>query len=1118
MLHKNLGRMASAVLVFCAISQSAFGQASVYGSFSGRVVDPSGGAVAGAAVKVTETSVELERETTTDASGLYLFPRLRPGAYRLLVSKEGFQATSVTGINVTVNAAPLVDVTLEIGAVTETVEVTAAAQPVQAEGAQLSLLIDANRITDLPLNGRDFAGLTLLSPGFGAPEPFEGKMTASVSGARGRFNGYNLDGLTNSDERTGAGSSLAGGSAGLTTTAPNVISTEVIREFRVISANADATFGRGSGAQVNIITKSGSNDLHGSLYHYLRNDKLDARDFFNSGPFFNDEGGAVPPPFKQNLFGGSVGGPIVKNKHFFFGNYEGFRQRLQRTGNFTAPNRDLIELMPGNLGQLYRAFYLDRGVITGTSSPGRFVALTGAQRQQAIDAGFNPSLFDGDPANGEAGVQVLSTAPTVNVDQDAFFVRTDHYFTNRLQASLRYGWADPTQTTSVGLPIDLRDTDQLWQSGAAEIVYTISPSQILEIRGGVLRSKWEQRPADGVPAAFTNVGMSERFGVIVQAQGTPLTRTEQLGLAGFSDRQTTPQFAAMHSWTRGSLTLRTGADITFFGIDISNGAGRPVYNFQGFVGPTGLLGPAPGAAESVAASASASIFGFGGGPDTALRNFSSHRQEYFAQADWKATRSLTLNLGLRYSYFGVYRETNDAISNLYAVDGSGNPVPDVSPFTFGRTANDLFPVTSSRRMYEPTRTNFQPRIGAAWNVGGRNKTVLRGGYGLFHDRLYQLIFSAQGGLVNNPPFTLSTSAPDVPFILGEQLPLNTPIPSVTGIDPTIRDPRVHRVNATIEQALDSATTISASFVGTYGRGLFGSEEINGGSQTPLAARPDSRFTVQRLIGNTSSSDYNSLQVFANRRMQGGLTFTGAYTYADFKDDNSSEVFATFTGLVNRSADPAGGFQGGDWAPRPRSADWGDSGGRIAHTFTFSHVWDLPFGKGRQFMNAAPGAAEALLGGWSVSGIGTWRTGNQVDLRLGSDANDDGDARDRPGLLGGSLDDLYADSDEKTRFLIPQGEASQILGVPSPLTDPFAVVERNALAGPSVFNYNLSVSKRFMITETANLRFEANFFNVFNNPALSSPSASVASALFGRITSTVFGSTPRQIQFGLRLAF
>jgi hypothetical protein len=1110
--------MASTIFLLCAIAPSAFGQASVYGSLSGRVTDPSGAAVVGASVTVTETSIQVDRETTTDASGRYLFPRLRPGAYRLLVSTEGFQATSVSGINVAVNAAPLVDVTLAIGAVTETVEVAATTQPVQTEGAQLSLLIDANRIADLPLNGRDFADLTLLSPGFGAPEPFEGKMTASVSGGRGRFNGYNLDGMTNSDERTGGGSSLLGGAAGLASTAPNVISTEAIREFRVISANADATFGRGSGGQINIITKSGSNSVHGSLYHYLRNDKLDARDYFNYGPFFNDRGEAVPPPFKQNLFGGSIGGPIVKNKHFFFGNYEGFRQRLQQTGTFTAPNRELIELMPGNLGQFYRAFYLDRGVVTGTTSPGQFVPLTAAQRQAAVDAGFTPSLFDGNPANGEAGTLVLSTAPTVNVDQDSFLVRTDHNFSDRLQVNLRYGWAGPSQTTSVGLPIDLRDTNQFWQSGAAEVVYTISPNQILEFRGGVLRSNWEQSPAGGVPAAFTNVGVSERFGVIVQPQATPLTRTELLGTAGFSDRQTTPQFAGMHSWTNGSLTLRTGADVTFFGVDINNGAGRPGYNFNGFVGPTGMLGPGPGAAQAVAASASASLFGFGGSPDTALRNFSSHRQEYFAQADWKATRTLTLNLGMRYSYFGVYRETNNAVSNLYAVDGSGNPVPDVSPFAFGRTANDLFQASSSLPLYQPTRNNFQPRIGAAWNLGGRNKTVLRGGYGLFNDRLYQLMFSAQGGLVNNPPFTLATSAPDVPFILREQLPLNTPIPSVTGIDPTIRDPRVHRVNATIEQSLDSATTISASFVGTYGRGLFGSEEVNGGAQTPLAARPDPRFTVQRLIGNPSSSDYNALQIFANRRMQGGLTFTGAYTYADFKDDNSSEVFATFTGLVNRTANPAPGFQGGDWAPRPRSADWGDSGGRIAHTFTFSQVWELPFGRGRRFMQSASPLAEGVLGGWSVSGIGTWRTGNQVDLRLGTDANDDGDPRDRPGLLSGSLDDLYQSGGDKTQFLVPQSQASQILGIPTPITDPFAAVRRNALAGPSVFNYDLSLAKRFYVTERANVRFEANFFNVFNNAKLASPSASVASALFGRITSTVFGSTPRQIQLGLRVAF
>jgi len=1115
MLYKSFPSVAAAVASLLLLHPTASGQSSVYGGLSGRTLDPSSAAVVGATLRLTDTETGLVRETSSDDSGLYVFSRLRPGRYALSASKEGFRSTTVSDIEIRVNAAPVLDVSFELGQVSETVEVQAAPQPVQAEGAQLSLLFDSDRITDLPLNGKDFADLLLLSPGVGAPT---GTMRASTSGARGRFNSFGLDGMTNSDERTGGGGALNGGAANLTATAPNVVSTEAIQEFRFISTNADATFGRGSGGQVNIITKSGSNSLHGSLYHYLRNDKLDARDFFNRGPFFNDEGEAVPPPFKQNLFGGSIGGPIVKNRHFFFGNYEGFRQRLQQTGTFTAPNRELVELMPGNLGQFYRAFYLDRNVVTGTTSPGQFSPLTAAQRQAAIDGGFAPGLFDGDPSNGEAGELVLSTAPTVDVDQDSFTVRTDHYLTDRLQMNLRYGWAGPSQLTSVGLPIDLRASDQFWQSGRAEVVYTISPNQVLEVRGGVLRSKWEQEPEGGFNSAFSSVGVSDEFGVIVQPRGTGLTRTELLGLAGFSDRQTSPQFSGMHTWTNRSWTVRTGADVTFFRVGINNGAGRPVYNFDGYVGPTGLLGPAPGVEQAITASASASVFGVGGGPTTALRNFDSHRQEYFVQGDWKASRSLTLNFGLRYSYFSVYSESNNAIANLYAIDGSGNPVADVSPFEFGRTQNDVFASSSSLPLYQPDRNNFQPRIGAAWNVGARNKTVVRAGYGLFNDRLYQLIFSAQGGLVNNPPFTLSTSAPNVPFILNEPLPLNTPIPRVTGIDPTIRDPQIHRMNVSVEQSLDSATTITASFVGTYGRDLFGVPEVNGGSRTPLSARLDPRFTVQRLIGNTSSSDYNSLQVLANRRLANGLTFTAAYTYADFRDDNSTEVFGTFPGLVNRSAEAPAGFQGGDWAPRPREADRGDSSDLIAHSFSFSHVWDLPFGRGRRYMQSAGAFAEGLLGGWSVSGIGSWRTGNQMDLRLGTDFNDDGDSRDRAAILSGSVDDLYSDGGDKTQFLLPQGQASERVGAPASATDPFAAIERNALSGPNVFNYDLSLAKRFLVTETINLRFEANFFNLFNNPQFASPSATISSGLFGRVTRSATGSTPRQIQLGLRLAF
>jgi hypothetical protein len=289
-------------------------------------------------------------------------------------------------------------------------------------------------------------------------------------------------------------------------------------------------------------------------------------------------------------------------------------------------------------------------------------------------------------------------------------------------------------------------------------------------------------------------------------------------------------------------------------------------------------------------------------------------------------------------------------------------------------------------------------------------------------------------------------------------------------------------------------------------------------------RPDPRFATERVVTNGTSSDYDALQVFARRRFARGIDFTVAYTYARSTDDVSAAFAFSTDGptLVNVGASAASGFQGGGpngWAPRPLSADRGRSDFDVTHNLTISHLVELPFGRGRRFLSHSSPLVDGVLGGWSIAGTAILRSGTPFNVTLGSDANDDGATDDRPALVSGSLGDLYARGNPgRTQYLVPQIQARSALVVTPTLTDPFSVIRRNAFRAPSVRFYDLSLIKKFAITERVSLGVEANAFNVFNHTLFAAPTASLSSAFFGVVTATAAGTNPRQLQFGLRLAF
>lgn len=1102
-------------------------------TLSGTVVDEQGGVVPNVNIILENSATALKRTAVTNSEGAFTITLLTPDTYTLRAELQGFALVEVRDIALSVNDKFALRIELKVGQLTDTVTVDAGASLVQSQSVEVSALVDERRVKELPLNGKNFQRLILLAPGVGA-----GGNNPAINGGRPSTNTYIIDGVGTSDQREARGLSLSGGAALFSSGSPNLISTEAIREFRVITSNADATFGRDAGGQIDIVTKSGANDAHGSLYYFLRNDALDARDFFNTGPFFDSEGNAKNAPFKQHLFGGTLGGPIFapgfgegtpafyngRNRHFFFISYEGFRQKLQQTDATTViPNAALISLIPGDLGRFYRTFFIERGIIPATGNPsGEFRPIyTAANRQLFIDAGFNPVLFDENLANGEAGSVRISSTRTRDVDQTAFLIRTDHNFSNRIKANFRYAYARPNQLTNLlAFPDSNILTPLRWQHGVTQVNFVLSSNQIFELRAGFLRSEYQEGSASGIAPSLRAIGVPE-FGLFVNPSGTGLSQAVSNSSRTFIDNQTVPEATLTHTWTRGNFVLRSGFQVRKSFLDtLSAGSATAVYNFSDFLGQNGLLGANASQSQAVASSASVTIFGTGGGVTTPLRGWRQTEQEYFTQADWRVLPNLTLNLGLRYSYFSPLSETNNILSNLYAADSSGNIAPNESPFEFGRTSNVVARVDINRPFSQPDRDNFQPRIGVAYDIGGKGRTIVRAGYGLFANRLYQLVTLSAP---NSTPFSISGSVSQTPFRLGTPIPINPNVPGIFGIDPTIRNPQTHRYNVAVQQILDNKTSVTVSYVGAAGRGLTWNAQVNGGNAgVPQALRPDPRFANETIAFGNGSSDYNALQVFAERRLSAGFNFTVAYTYASSKDNVSDDAFGSPPALINLGGSPAPGFQGGgagQWQMRPLEANRGLSDFDIKHNLTISHLVELPFGRGRRFLSNASGFVQALIGGYSLAGIAILRSGQPFSIILAGDLADIGAFSIRPGLLSGNLSDLYAGGgNSRTQYLVTADIARSILGTPSNVNDPFSSIERNAFRAPSVYTYDVSLIKRFYITERVQVGLEVNAFNVFNRTNFGAPNTNLSSAFFGQVSGLAPGTTPRQLQFGLKLNF
>jgi outer membrane receptor protein involved in Fe transport len=1041
-------------------------------SLSGTLIDSNGAVVPGVRITARNIATSQTRQTQSDQQGRYAFPNLSIGNYEVLARVSGFKTTRVT-IQLTVGQEAGLDLTLTPGGVSETVEVEAGAQQlaIDTETSTYGQLVSRSQIQNLPINGRDYTQLVLLQPGVAQARSDQGDILSgkgpkiSVHGARTSANSYMLDGTDIIDAlgRTAAG-------------ANGVVSgIESVEEFTVLTNTYSAEYGRASGGVFNIATRSGTNQLHGTVFEYLRNSALDAANFFENATR------SPKAPFKRNQFGFSVGGPIIKNKLFVFGSYEGFRESLGITD---------VQAVPSLAAR--REAFLPAGVtINAAVIP--YLALIPAP---TVDFGptSQTGIFAGQfkqPAN----------LNTYNVRGDYNLSKHDTLFARYTQNDSRTTFLN-VETFS-GFP----NTGTNFQK-----FFTVSESRVFSrnivnsFRYAFNRTTPSEAPApiDG----FTNLAF------------IPGEIVGDINITGFkrfgSDRNTprsffqdTNQFSDDLSIVRGPHAMKIGANIEHFDIlgnSASRNRGEFVFNtFSDFLraNPRSFTGLIPG-------------------HDNTVRHHKQSLLGFYFQDDWKARRNLTLNLGLRYEFITVPNEVNGINTNV------GNP-------------NDAA-VSNTRLFKNPSLKNFSPRIGFAYTpelkkgflgalFGGPGKTSIRGGFGVYFD---QLLYSVYGNMtfkhapffeqvtINQAPAPNVLPFPNVfPILSSKTFSLDT-FAITASPSPTY----VMQYNFNVQREFSSRMVVTAAYVGSRGVHLWREADFNiaNSLNPPLntlfpaipinqVKRRNPNFGSVRFKVSDSNSFYNSLQLNVRSRL--GRAFTGSlsYTFAKSIDDGSSSLGRNeFANGQARSEDPFN-----------LKLSRGLSDFDVRHRLSANFNYDLPFGPGRSLFLEAKGLTKVLIEGWNLGGILTAESGIPVSPIFTFDQDRDGsiDNEQRPDLKVGVT--RIPTNLSKTQLFDPSVFALPAVGSRG-------VLGRNIIEGPGLVTFDPSITKSFYLNSDGArfIQFRTEMFNVFNHPNFAIPEvqnltvftnadpATGRNQNAGQITKT--STSSRQIQFSLRLSF
>jgi hypothetical protein len=1102
-------------LLLCVCLLPAAGQTTT-GSIVGTVTDPSGGVIAGAAVTVTNMDTNIQTKSTTDASGNYVVTPLPIGRYSVAIEAAGFKKSVDSGITLNVQDRIRVDASLQVGQVVDVVEVQAGAPLLQTDTSYLGQVVESQKIVDLPLNGRYFTRLAVLTAGT-APTPAgardEKSGGFSANGVRPYQNNYLLDGIDNN--------SL---SQDLVSQQSFVIGPppDAIAEFKVQTNSMSAEFGRSGGAVLNVNIKSGTNGLHGTLYEFLRNSALDAKNYY-------DAGDQPIPPYKLNQFGASIGGPIIKNRTFFFGDYQGTRIRTGHTFLASVPPPAWRN---GDFSGFQTIFDPTTTVINpdGSSTRQPFANNQIPQNRWDPVASQLIQLFPAPNVPGSVAPSGVSnnflSNPNEPDDTDQFDIRIDHRFSSSDSIFGRVSYSNQTLTPPGPIPPPLdaasfSSGDFLNDSRSVVITEThiFTPRIVNELRLGYNRNHSNRLQFN------SDKNLSAQFGIPgipfgPSNGGLPNFTIGDLTSFGSSEYQPTVEIQNVYqivdslSWVKGRHTIKFGiegkprVDFTILQPPVPRGS----FGFSGNAtrDPNNLANTGLGTADFLLG-----LMYDQGGNTTISTTINDVFQQpgifWYVQDDFKVSRKLTLNLGLRYEFvthakekYNAQASFNLATNTLDIAQGRNDPLPP-----------NFYPEIPVNRnapasLVPNAKNNFGPRVGFAYNLFPR--TVLRGGYGLFYSS-YEAGPLSIPNPGNNPPFYLQSTFNALSVVtpnpkvhqLSQGFPAdalqNPDAPALFALDPGFRNPDVQHWNMSIQQELGWNSIFEVAYAGSKGTRLY---EFRNANQAAPTADPNSDINSRRprpyitpwlpVWCSCNSSTYHSVQTKVEKRFSSGLSFLTAYTFGKSLDETSQASLGFHSG---------GGFR---WAAYP-SWEKGRSDFDITHRFVTSASYQLPFGKGKMFANGINRAADLVIGGWETQGIVSIQSGTPrtVTANIGV-SNSDGE--DRPDVVSGVS--VVPANQDPNFWINPaafQGEAPGTFGNAG----------RNIITAKGLTNIDLSIFKDFVITERTKLQFRSEFFNLPNHPNFRSDSLnnSWGSASFGQYSSAW---PSRQIQFALKLLF
>ncbi|MFP5238004.1 MAG: carboxypeptidase regulatory-like domain-containing protein [Acidobacteriota bacterium] len=1097
------------VLALVALSSLTVCAQQITGNIRGTVTDPSGAVIRGASVTARQVETGLSRSTTTDRNGNYVLLELPVGHYRLQAAAKGFREYVQDGITLNVNETASISAPLSVGSETQQVLVSANADMIQPTVTSLGKVVEQKELEDLPLNGRNFSQLGLLQPGVVPLTPgiaeaggsLRNGQAYAVNGQRPESNNFLIDGANN----------FNGIDGGFVLKPP----VDAISEFRILTLNANAEFGNALGSTTNIITRSGTNHVHGTLWEFLRNDALDSNNYF----------AITKEPLKQNQFGGTMGGPIKKDKTFIFGFYEGFRNRQGETALTTVPS---VKERGGDFSQL-----CPEGFTAGFCNNPSHQLFNVFANAPYPNNQVPPSQFNSISKNllsffplPNVGTNLLSTTQTLSNNSDQFGVKVDEYLNPRDTLTFRYMFdqlnqVDPLSPGGASVPGFPVGEDQRAQNFVAQETHTFSPNLIAVARLSFLRNKFlfGEHEDHQLPSTL-GFQYQPSLGV---AAGPPFIQVN--GYSTVGDPITGPRntyenvfdYSGALTWVRGKHELKFGGGYQRQQINVLQGIAT-----NGFF----VFVPFP-ITDAFASFLTGQPIVFLQGIGDFSRGIRGNNSNAYVQDTYKATSRLTINAGLRYELPEPYTEIHNRLS-LFEPGKQSQVMPNAP-------AGLLYPgdpgVTAG--LIPTDMKAFAPRVGIAWDPTGAGKWLVSSAYGIFYEPYY----TGQGGplqaAISAPPYlgTPQVSLPNFADPFNGHPPaagtFSTPLTNLT-LSPTLTLPYTQDWDLNLQRSFGSDWLFEIGYVGTKGThlprfieanpavfvpGYVNGQPISNSSNADqrrlysgctLADPPSTcKFSSTGEIAGIANSSYNAMEASLRKRFSHGLSFLGSYTWSKDIDDVSS------FNITGSAAKPVAGENDLAQDPFNLKAERGLSLFDARNRFVGSYEWALPF------WNHAQNWYQQAVGGWQLDGIATLMSGTPFTVFDSNDVAAQGTAPEitgfsaqRPNLVGNPNSGARAVGSWLNagafQRLDPTANAGQ-----------FGTEGRNVNIGPGYADWDFAALKNIRVTESKQLQFRAELFDFLNRTNFRLPDSDISSPTFNHILEA---QAPRQIQFALKFMY